>query len=102
MAHLHKGIIWSLVMVIYLFKRSITPGARSAVREQVFPDYPKAEFIGLNGAGGLVLAKDIPPNIPSEIRGGMNFIFSKNAFFGMSPACDGVTLTSVDLTDNRE
>lgn len=84
------------------FKRIITLGARSTIREQVFPDYPKAEFIGLNGAGGLVFAKDIPPNIPSEIKEGMNFVFGKNAFFGIAPACDGVASSSVDIAYNRE
>jgi hypothetical protein len=60
------------------------------VRENVFPDYPKPEFIGLNGAGGFVKEKDVPPNIPSAIKDGMNFIFGKNAFFGIAPASNGV------------
>jgi hypothetical protein len=60
------------------------------VREQFFPGYPKPEFIGLNGAGGFVMEKDIPPNIPADMKDGMNFIFGKNAFFGIAPASDGV------------
>lgn len=60
------------------------------MRTQVFPDYPKPEFIGLNGAGGFILQKDIPPNIPADVKESMNFIFSKNAFYGFAPASDGV------------
>lgn len=67
----------------------------------MFPDYPKPEFIGLNGAGGLVLEKDLPPNIPPNIRDGMNFIFGKNAFFGVAPASDGVSAV-LGKADNRE
>ena len=65
-------------------------GVRSAVRENIFPNYPKPEFIGLNGAGGFVMEKDIPPNIPIAMKEAMSFIFGKNAFFGISPASDGV------------
>ena len=36
-------------------------------------------------------ADKLPPNIPPEIRNNMNFIFGKNAFFGVAPASDGVS-----------
>jgi hypothetical protein len=60
------------------------------VRDQIFPGYPKPEFIGLNGAGGLVLKDDIPKDFPPRLQEAMNFIFGKNAFFGVAPASDGV------------
>jgi hypothetical protein len=69
------------------------------VRTQIFPDYPKPEFIGLNGAGGFVSAEKIPPNFPAALVGGMNFIFGKNAFFGISPTSDGVTHSLPTRTD---
>lgn len=65
-------------------------GVKSAVRTQLFPGYPKPEFIGLNGAGGFVKKEDIPPNVPDEILHSMNFMFGKRAFFGIAPASDGV------------
>lgn len=65
-------------------------GVHSVVRTQVFPDYPQPEFIGLNGAGGFVLEKDLPANIPLSQKEAMNFLFGKNAFFGFAPASDGV------------
>jgi hypothetical protein len=37
------------------------------------------------------MADDVPPEIPLEIRENMNFIFGKNAFFGVAPASDGVS-----------
>ena len=78
-------------MVLVPFRRVlIYLGVHSAVRTQVFPDYPKPEFIGLNGAGAFVKKEDIPPNIPPMIKDGMNFIFGKKAFFGIAPASDGV------------
>jgi hypothetical protein len=61
------------------------------VRTQIFPDAPKPEFIGLNGAGGLVLKESIPPDFPEQLKDSMNFIFGKNAFFGIAPASDGVS-----------
>jgi hypothetical protein len=69
------------------------------VRSQIFPDYPKPEYIGLNGAGGFVMADKIPPEIRPEIRDNMNFIFGKNAFFGVAPASDGVShpVTNTDV-----
>jgi len=65
-------------------------GVRSAVRTSVFPDYPKPEFIGLNGAGGFVTKKDLPESIPLDQKEAMNFLFGKNAFFGFGAASDGV------------
>lgn len=70
----------------------LTIGVRSAVRTLTFPDYPKPEFIGLNGAGGFVMKKDIPPSIPIDQKEAMNFLFGKNAFFGFGPASDGVRI----------
>jgi hypothetical protein len=60
------------------------------VRTQIFPDYPKPEFIGMNAAGGFILPENIPPNVPLEQTEAMNFIFGKNAFYGFAPASDGV------------
>jgi hypothetical protein len=37
------------------------------------------------------MEKDIPPNIPTPMKESMNFIFGKNAFFGIAPASDGVS-----------
>jgi flavin-dependent dehydrogenase len=65
-------------------------GIHSVVREQIFPGYPKPEFIGLNGAGGLVVKENIPNGIPPRMKDTMNFIFGKNAFFGVAPSSDGV------------
>jgi 2-polyprenyl-6-methoxyphenol hydroxylase-like FAD-dependent oxidoreductase len=79
----------------------INSGVRSAVRTQVFPGYPKPEFIGLNGAGGFVKKEDIPPNIPPSQLHSMNFVFGKNGFFGFSPASEGVIL-HYDQIDDRE
>ena len=72
--------------------RNLILGARSAVRAHVFPEAPKPEFIGLNGAGGFVFEKDIPLDFPDHLKGSMNFIFGKNAFFGIAPGSDGVRI----------
>ena len=37
------------------------------------------------------MADKIPPEIPPKIRDNMNFIFGKNAFFGVAPASGGVS-----------
>jgi 2-polyprenyl-6-methoxyphenol hydroxylase-like FAD-dependent oxidoreductase len=71
-------------------KQVLIVGARSVVRSKIFPDYPEPEYIGLNGAGGFVTAESLPLNISTQIRESMNFIFGKNAFFGVAPASDGV------------
>lgn len=71
-------------------------GVKSAVRSQIFPEAPKPEFIGVNGAGGFVFEKDIPPNFPEHLKDSMNFIFGKNAFFGIGPASDGVQMAFVE------
>ena len=72
------------------FEGVLTAGVRSAVRTSVFPDYPKPEFIGLNGAGGFVTKNDLPESIPLDQKEAMNFLFGKNAFFGFGAASDGV------------
>jgi hypothetical protein len=40
--------------------------------------------------------------IPPEIRENMNFIFGKNAFFGVAPASDGVSHSVTIADDIRE
>jgi len=55
----------------------------------------------MNGAGGFVKKEDIPPNIPSDLLQSMNFIFSKHAFYGFSPASDGVLLSLLTLLTYR-
>jgi hypothetical protein len=67
----------------------------------VFPDAPKPEFIGVNGAGGFVFKDAIPPNFPEQLKDSMNFIFGKNAFFGIAPASDGVSLHHPAFSSNH-
>lgn len=89
-----------LVMVYILFvEAQLIVGVHSIVRKEIFPGYPEPEFVGVNGGGGFVLAKDLPPNIPPEIKDASNFIFGKPGFFGVAPASDGVISTIVNPSD---
>lgn len=47
------------------------------------------------------MADQLPPNIPPGIRDNMNFIFGKNAFFGVAPASDGVCPLIESINNNR-
>src|SRR5579859_1775727 len=87
----------SLLMVMASVLAPIS-GVKSVVRTQIFPDYPKPEFIGLNGAGGFIKREDIPPNNPQSLLDSMNFVFGKNTFFGFSPTSDGLTHRCSSLT----
>ena len=51
-------------------------GLRSSVREMVFPEYPRPQFTGLIGTGGITEA-EIP-----DTAGLMRMTFGNNAFFG--------------------
>jgi hypothetical protein len=40
----------------------------------------------------------IPPDFPEQLKESMNFIFGKNAFFGIAPASDGVFFRRLALS----
>ena len=67
----------------------------------MFPNSPKPEFIGLCGGGGFIKPEDLPAKMPSTLKDSMNFIFGKNAFFGIAPASDEVYSSFTQIDDRK-
>jgi 2-polyprenyl-6-methoxyphenol hydroxylase-like FAD-dependent oxidoreductase len=56
-------------------------GVHSRTREQVMPEGPGPEFVGITGIGGAIALSDMPEFSPREAQS-FTFTFGPNGFFG--------------------